>query len=403
VARNRFAPARSPRPAPARAAVADDRHDIIREDEDRFIKEIFQAVARSVPAIAAVPPALWQGFARADMERALAAIAEDRPPTQDELDRTAEEAAELARHGMTMEDIIHARRVAVKRACEMVHERATASGVDEGTQLDWLYSMWEWADAIQMNSSAAHREAERELAAGSEEQREWFVRALLHGTLPSGDVHRRAASFGLEPGGRYLAFRARPAEDADERALAREIEATGGERGFGVVVAAVDGDICGVVSKPPRVNGTVRGVIGVGAESELARLDTSFQLATRALDTALAFGLSGVVTIDDLSLRPAILTEGYLGERLVRRYLQPLRELGEFGATLECTVREYLHHGMRIDECARALNVHPNTLRHRLDRFSQLTGTDLRDTEDVLEVWWALERRRLDRATESGE
>jgi DNA-binding PucR family transcriptional regulator len=50
---------------------------------------------------------------------------------------------------------------------------------------------------------------------------------------------------------------------------------------------------------------------------------------------------------------------------------------------------------MRIEESARALIVHPNTLRHRLDRFQQVTDADLRRTEDVVQVWWALERRRI--------
>ena len=117
-------------------------------------------------------------------------------------------------------------------------------------------------------------------------------------------------------------------------------------------------------------------------------------LASRALDTAGIFGLDGVVSIDDVSLRAAVVAEDHLGERLVRRYLDPLAELGDFGAALERTVREYLAHGMRIDESARALIIHPNTLRHRLERFQQLTGADLRRTEDVVEVWWALERRR---------
>jgi DNA-binding PucR family transcriptional regulator len=39
--------------------------------------------------------------------------------------------------------------------------------------------------------------------------------------------------------------------------------------------------------------------------------------------------------------------------------------------------------------------VHPNTLRHRLRRFDESTGADLRRPADLVELWWALERRRL--------
>jgi putative transposase len=102
------------------------------------------------------------------------------------------------------------------------------------------------------------------------------------------------------------------------------------------------------------------------------------------------------VTIDDVSLRAAILSETHLGERLVARYLGRLDELGEFGATLEESLRVYLDNDLRMDKSAEALYVHPNTLRHRLDRIQQVTGADLRRVENLLELWWALERRRLE-------
>jgi DNA-binding PucR family transcriptional regulator len=134
-------------------------------------------------------------------------------------------------------------------------------------------------------------------------------------------------------------------------------------------------------------------VLGLGSAVELSALDASFRLATRALETAMAFGIPGVADVDQLSLRPAILSEDHLGDTLVRRYLEPLRALGEFGETLELTVRQYLESGLRIDESARELIVHPNTMRHRLQRFQQLTGADLRKVDDLVEVWWALQRR----------
>ena len=48
-----------------------------------------------------------------------------------------------------------------------------------------------------------------------------------------------------------------------------------------------------------------------------------------------------------------------------------------------------------IEETARALHVHPNTLRHRLRRFEEATRTSLRDPRVLAELWWVLERRDL--------
>ena len=50
---------------------------------------------------------------------------------------------------------------------------------------------------------------------------------------------------------------------------------------------------------------------------------------------------------------------------------------------------------MRIEDAARVLHMHANTLRHRLRRFEEATGATLRDPRDLVELWWALEHRRL--------
>ena len=69
--------------------------------------------------------------------------------------------------------------------------------------------------------------------------------------------------------------------------------------------------------------------------------------------------------------------------------------MGRHGAEIEATLRVWLDNGMRIDDTAKALHVHPNTLRHRLRRFEEATDANLRNARDVMELWWALERRRL--------
>ena len=367
---------------------------VLRRDGDRFADEIAATIRSEVDGLAELPGDVMAELVKADLGRAIDAISERRLPNEQELSVSAATAANLARSGVPIDTVLRARRVAIRRSCELLREAGAEAGLDPDTQVECIYRMWEWADAIQVADAEAHRTAELEMNGGGDEERAWFVRSLLLGTLSPSEVSGRATAYGLLPGSLYRAFRARPGPKGDMRALSRAIEATGAADGFGVLMATVDGDLCGVVTRRPQLG--AEGVLGLGTEIDLAHLDASFELANRALETAVAFAYDGVVTMDDLSLRPAIFSEGHLGERLVSRYLDPLHELGEFGATLEETLREYLAHGMRIDESAKALFVHPNTLRHRLDRFQQLTGADLRKTEDVLETWWALERRSLD-------
>ena len=134
---------------------------------------------------------------------------------------------------------------------------------------------------------------------------------------------------------------------------------------------------------------------GVGPPAQLADVAPAFALASRALQTAVAFGQEGTFSLADLSIRPAILADEPLGDAFAARYLEPLDALGRMGAELDTTLRAWFDQEMRIEETARVLHVHPNTLRHRLRRFEEVTGTTLRDPRHLVELWWALERRRL--------
>jgi DNA-binding PucR family transcriptional regulator len=133
---------------------------------------------------------------------------------------------------------------------------------------------------------------------------------------------------------------------------------------------------------------------GLGPPARLDALPNAFTLASRALQTALAFREEGTRSLADLSIRPAILADEALGDAFEARYLEPLAALGRLGADLETTLRTWFDEGMRIEETARALHVHPNTLRHRIRRFEDATGANLRRPTDLVELWWALERRR---------
>jgi hypothetical protein len=365
----------------------------LREEGSRLTDEIVASVRAEVDGLADLSPEAMAELVTAHLDRAIAAISERRQPTQRELTIAATTAVELARSGLAIETVLRARRVAIRRSCELLRVAAAAAELDPETQVECIYRMWEWAEAIQVADAEAHRTAELELNQTGDTERAWFVRALLQGTLSPSEVSGRAPAYGLLPGSTYRAFRARPAGSAGPAKLSRALEATGADDPSDVLLVNIGGDLCGVLRNRPQLAG--EGVVGLGSETDLVRLDTSFALATRALEAAVAFDYEGVVTIEDLSLRPAVLAEEDLGERLVGRYLEPLAELGDFGITLETTVREYLAHGMRIEESAKALFVHPNTLRHRLDRFQQLTGADVRNTEDVIGMWWALQRRFL--------
>ena len=123
-------------------------------------------------------------------------------------------------------------------------------------------------------------------------------------------------------------------------------------------------------------------------------MKTAFRQATRALETALTLGVNGVFGFADLSLHPAIATDSDIGDIMIARYIAPVLKMPG-GAAVLATTERYLANDRSVDATAKDLEIHPNTVRQRLDRFEEATGRSLRETETTVEVWWAFNRRRV--------
>ncbi len=72
---------------------------------------------------------------------------------------------------------------------------------------------------------------------------------------------------------------------------------------------------------------------------------------------------------------------------LVERVVTPLRGADQ---SVETTLRAYLDSGGHVEKCARELYVHPNTVRYRLKRVSQITNFDPLNARDAFVLRIAL-------------
>jgi DNA-binding PucR family transcriptional regulator len=72
------------------------------------------------------------------------------------------------------------------------------------------------------------------------------------------------------------------------------------------------------------------------------------------------------------------------------------RPLAEAGGELARTLEVYLEGGGSLESCARALYVHPNTVRYRLRRVSEITGYVPGDPRSALILRAAVILGRLD-------
>jgi hypothetical protein len=93
------------------------------------------------------------------------------------------------------------------------------------------------------------------------------------------------------------------------------------------------------------------------------------------------------VATDDLLPERVLAGDGHARRHLVEEVFLPLREAK--GPLID-TLTAYFQHGQSLEAAARALFVHPNTVRYRLRQASDVTGLAATDPRDALTLQLAL-------------
>jgi DNA-binding PucR family transcriptional regulator len=99
------------------------------------------------------------------------------------------------------------------------------------------------------------------------------------------------------------------------------------------------------------------------------------------------------VAADDLLPERALSGDAVARMRLVEAVAAPIAAAG---GELRHTLEVYLEGGGVLESCARALFVHPNTVRYRLRRVSEITGLSPTDPRDALVLRTAVVVGRLE-------
>lgn len=367
--------------------------DTLLGEREDLAGRIRAAILNRIPAYLAIPREVLDVEVWFEVERILRfACAECPTLSEREHAQLAELGAARAREGVPVDDMLRASRIGVELAIGAVRDAGERLGIDDGPVLTFVQSMLAWSDVAMAATANAHRRAGLALVIGEEERRAAFVRGMLLGTVPGAALRIHTEVYGLDPVGEYVAVRARLGDEVDQHNLE---QALGFQRPVSDpaqirrgLCAVVDGDLAGfLVEPPPR---QVDGIVGVGPPRPLDRLAESYRLAARALVTAETCNLQGAYDMASLGLRAAVAMDTEVGGLLRKRYLEPL-EAGGSACELIATLRAYLACGMHVERTATKLFVHQNTVRYRIARFEELTGTSLRETEVVLELWWVLE------------
>jgi sugar diacid utilization regulator len=128
-------------------------------------------------------------------------------------------------------------------------------------------------------------------------------------------------------------------------------------------------------------------VVGPPAE-DLASAHVSARAALSGLRAAVGWpGAPRPVASDDLLPERVLAGDGHARRHLVEAVYGPLAEARE---TLIDTLTAYFQPGQSLEATARALFVHPNTVRYRLRQAADLTGLAATDPREALTLQLAL-------------
>jgi hypothetical protein len=266
-------------------------------------------------------------------------------------------------------------------------------------------TLWSAVDVYAQELATAYRDVETEQLLRDARVREAALAALFSGVSTTGqgcaDV---AGALGLPKVGRFVvvasdSWRAEPerAPTSAERALAslgvRSVWRSEADGEVGLVALTRSFGADRLIS---YLTSLTVGRVGI-SEAFDAILDTPAAVtqahlarsaATPGLDVVMRFGDARVAAL--VAATPELAAG--LAQQVMSRVLEQTEEEQRLLVT---TLRAWYDAEGSAAEAAALLHCHPNTVRYRLAKVTQLTGRDLRVPSDVVHLYLALEALRL--------
>lgn len=339
----------------------------------------------------------------------------DRSPQREELVFAREAAGRRVRQGIPLDGLLQAFRVGHRTVWEAIVSEAAESQEGRDAAIALVRPAMEYIDICSTQVAEAYLKEEQRLDASADRERRDLLEDLLAGRMPApGD---RPAAIDLDPASDVLVAIARPAGGATEARDAIEHVADALASHLGADRPAL------VVVRQREVVAVVALAESSDGEATAALLRTAGEALRSRGDGELRAGLSTVcfgfaeVARGFAEARQAIDRTGHERPVMALTDMSPfeylvasadagaLRAIADKGRLLaeidaDGTAREtllaYVASDLSVRDTAERLVVHPNTVRYRLRRISELTGRDTRRFEDLVDLVTVI------RATQAG-
>jgi hypothetical protein len=382
------------------------------ERAEEIAEEIAAASVAEVDGFGAIRDAALHAEIRALARRHLDAWVESArtggPPRPEVLAAARERAALRAREMVPLAALLQSYLIAQRVISAAIAQEADASAESRGAALRLTARTFDYNIAVTAAMADAYIEGVQGDIAELDAARRELVDALLSaGTDAWPELTRRAIGLGLDPAQSYVVVLAvldpadgdgDGAETGSPRWAADAIARASGRPRRNAFVVIRDRELITVLdatgAHAPRavldraaesIGQAGRGLLraGVGTPfTGLGGFGASYHEARRALRHSsarrrLVFSPNDVRVFDELL---ATIDEG------VAQLVPDATRRALADPTTRATLGAFVDADLSVADAARALSIHPNSLRYRLRRIAQLTGRDPCKLTDLLEL-----------------
>ena len=339
---------------------------------------------------------------RLHVDLLLKSLRAGRDPDRADLGFAREAAARRVHQGIPLDGLLQAFRVGHRTLWQAIVDEAATSPAGREAAIRLAWDAMEYIDLASTHVAEAYLRESGQLAELIQRRRRDLLENLLAGRLPD-DAETETLGLGLERDADLLVAVAslQDSPGADDRALAEAANSIAASIGSRALVVVRQDEVAAVLplsGKSPETIGIALDVARVSAEREHAiRMQIGVsgvcrglaEVAQRYLEAHQALRRSGpdrpIVSLSELSPFEHLVASADRSTRAsIALEAAPLLESSH--AALMETLRAYLDSDLDVARTAETLYVHPNTVRYRLRRISDLTGLDTQRFSGLVEL-----------------
>ncbi|MCI4011154.1 helix-turn-helix domain-containing protein [Brevibacterium sp. ZH18] len=358
------------------------------ERETELLAQVLARVRSDFPSYADVRDEALESSFRQNIEMCSLAVTDPAAPQSNRLYTWARIARRRFEAGVPIDDLIRSYTFSIGLIADELTALFGDHGVPTEKILETYRTIRNVIDAYTAALAAEYRQHRIQLDTHTHELKMDVIERLKTGSFEEPLVSKALARFRLNTELHFRAFTARPSpnSDIDIYSLMALIESQLiGGRGISVIhTDQIIGITVHEFTPMPEVS------VSYGHRSRLDTLASSFDTAEQVAATSGA-RTEGNHTLEESSWRIAVVAQTPLIDHLQSRFLAPLHlsKVGE-GVLLH-SVHHFLRHNRSYRQAAQFLHCHPNTLRYRISRFEELTGTTISNTETIIALEWMFE------------